>query len=124
MRPLLVSCAGLIIGTVMGFSAAGAGSLGTIALLRFTNLAPASVVGTDVMAGLALSLAAGLAYLRAGAVSGPLLWKLALGGLPGAVAGVLFGSRLPAARLRTVILGWALALGLILLLQGLRQCLR
>jgi uncharacterized membrane protein YfcA len=42
------------IGTEVGFSSAGAGALGAVALLNLTPLPPARVVGTDVMFGLAL----------------------------------------------------------------------
>ena len=122
-RPALLPWAGLMIGLALGFSSAGAGSLGAMALLHFTDLEPASIVGTDIVVGLALSLTAGLAYFASGAVSGSLLWKLALGGLAGVSAGVLLGTRVPAGRLRTAIAVWALVLGTILAGQGLRSCL-
>src|SRR5438046_405739 len=49
----------LPIGAEVGFSSAGAGALGTLALFSTTNLKPAEVVGTDVVFGLALSLVGG-----------------------------------------------------------------
>ena len=122
-RPALLPWAGLMIGVTLGFSSAGAGSLGAMALLHLTDLEPASVVGTDIVAGLALSITAGLAYIAAGAINNSLLWKLALGGLPGVFAGVLLGTRIPAGGLRTAISVWALVLGTILAGQGLRSCL-
>jgi uncharacterized membrane protein YfcA len=122
-RPGILPWAGLMIGTALGFSSAGAGSLGAMTLLQFTDIEPASIIGTDIMVGLALSLTAALAYFASGTISGSLLWKLALGGLPGVFAGVLFGTRLSPRRLRTAISVWALVLGTILAAQGLRSCL-
>src|SRR5205807_1141186 len=42
------------IGFEVGFSSAGAGALGTVALMRFTRLMPSEVVGTDLAFGLLL----------------------------------------------------------------------
>jgi hypothetical protein len=122
-RPALLPWVGLTIGTSVGFSSTGAGSLGTMAFFRYTDLDAASVVGTDVVAGLALSATASLAHLGAGSVDGSLLWKIVLGGLPGTFLGVRFGTRIPAGKLRTAVCAWALVLGIILACQGLRQCL-
>ena len=47
------------IGFEVGFSSAGAGALGTVALMRFTRLLPSEVVGTDLAFGLLLSIFAG-----------------------------------------------------------------
>jgi uncharacterized membrane protein YfcA len=47
------------IGFEVGFSSAGAGALGTVALMRFTTLLPSEVVGTDLAFGLLLSVFAG-----------------------------------------------------------------
>jgi uncharacterized membrane protein YfcA len=118
-RPALLPWAGLAMGTTLGFSSAGAGSLGAMALLRFTDLEPASIVGTDIAVGLALSVTAGLAYFASGSISGPLLWKLCLGGMAGVFAGVLMGTRIPARRMRAAICVWALVLGGILTGQGI-----
>ena len=50
---------GLGIGTEVGFSSAGAGALGSLALLNLTKLTPARVIGTDMLFGLILSLVGG-----------------------------------------------------------------
>ncbi len=44
------------VGTEVGFSSAGAGALGTAALLSLTSLSPAQVVGTDIVFGFLLSV--------------------------------------------------------------------
>jgi uncharacterized membrane protein YfcA len=122
-RPALLPWAGLMMGATLGFSSAGAGTLGALALLHCTDLEPASVVGTDIVVGLALSITAGLAFVASGAINGSLLWKLALGGLSGVFAGVAMGTRVRIGGLRTAISVWALVLGAILAGQGLRSCL-
>ena len=54
------------IGTEVGLSSAGAGALGSVALLNLTPLTTAEVVGTDVMFGLVVSLVGGGFHLSAG----------------------------------------------------------
>jgi uncharacterized membrane protein YfcA len=49
----------LPIGAEVGFSSAGAGALGSLALMGLTTLTAAQVVGTDMFFGLGLSLAGG-----------------------------------------------------------------
>ena len=41
------------IGIESGFSSAGAGALGTVLLLNYSEMTPAEVVGTDLLFGLA-----------------------------------------------------------------------
>ena len=43
------------IGVESGFSSAGAGALGTVLLLNYSEMSPAQVVGTDVLFGLVLA---------------------------------------------------------------------
>jgi uncharacterized membrane protein YfcA len=119
----LLPWAGFLTGAILGFSSAGAGSLGALALLHLTDLEPASVVGTNVVAGLALSLTAGLVFLATGSVNGSLLLKMAAGGLAGVSAGVLTGARARVGGLRTAISAWSFVLGAILVGRGLWSCL-
>ena len=44
------------VGAEVGFSSAGAGALGSAALLSLTPLAPAQIVGTDIAFGFLVSL--------------------------------------------------------------------
>src|SRR5277367_3024339 len=64
------------IGFEVGFSSAGAGALGTVALMRFTRLLPAEIVGTDLAFGLLLSIFAGGIHASTTGVPWPVLWKL------------------------------------------------
>jgi uncharacterized membrane protein YfcA len=95
----------------VGFSSAGAGALGSAALLTFTSLAPAQVVGTDIVFGAILSLTGALAHGLPQTLHTPLLLPMLLGGVPGALAGLMLISRIPRRPLR-------LALWLVLLLLG------
>src|SRR5262249_59686030 len=50
------------IGVESGFSSAGAGALGTVLLLNYSEMPPAQVVGTDVLFGLVLAIVGGLVH--------------------------------------------------------------
>src|SRR5579871_6222128 len=85
----------LPIGAETGFSSAGAGALGALALLS-----AAAVVGTDLSFGLVLSLVAGGIHAAMGSLNTPVLIKLLIGGVPGAITGAMLTSRLPSQKLR------------------------
>src|SRR5712691_375672 len=74
------------IGAETGFSSAGAGALGSLALLSLTPLTAAEVVGTDLCFGLALSTVAGGIHAALGSLDLTVLAKLLAGGVPGAIA--------------------------------------
>ncbi len=88
------------IGAETGFSSAGAGALGALALLSLAPLTAAEVVGTDLCFGLALSTVAGGIHAALGSLDLAVLAKLLAGGVPGAVAGALLASRIPSRQLR------------------------
>lgn len=117
-RAGLLGVIGTAIGMEVGFSSAGAGALGTLALFRFSRLAPTEVVGTDLMFGFVVSLAAGAAHLAGGAVDKTLLLELATGGVFGALAGVRLAAVLPGRFLRAAILLVLTSLGIQLCLKG------
>jgi uncharacterized membrane protein YfcA len=100
-----------LIGVEVGFTSAGAGALGTLLLLHRTRLAPATVVGTDLAFGLALSLVGGGLHLAHGSWDGGLFASLVAGGLIGALAGVQLASWVPAKTLRVGLLVWLVAIG-------------
>lgn len=110
----------LPIGLEVGFSSAGAGALGTLALLYFTPLVAAQVVGTDLVFGLVLSAVGGGLHLTVGEWSPPLLRSLVLGGLPGALVGARLATVLPARALRVVLLVWLVYLGSQLFYRGVQ----
>jgi uncharacterized membrane protein YfcA len=107
------------IGAEVGFSSAGAGALGTLVLLQCTTLAPAAVVGTDLLFGLTVSALGGGLHLGLGNVDAVLLRDLVIGGIPGALVGARLASALPARALRVVLLGWLVCLGADLAARGL-----
>lgn len=107
------------IGTEVGLSSAGAGALGSVALLNMTPLTPAEVVGTDVMFGLVLSLVGGGFHLSVGHFESAILMRLTLGGVVGAVIGANLLSVLPARPLRVALSAWLTCMGVQLCWQAL-----
>jgi uncharacterized protein len=109
----------LPIGGEVGFSSAGAGALGSIALLGLTALTAGQVVGTDMFFGLAMSTIGGGIQLHAGNYAPELIWKLVVAGIPGAVVGANMASRLPSRPLRYALSVWVIGLGAQLCYRGL-----
>ena len=107
----------LAIGVEVGFSAAGAGALGSLALLTLTKLVPAQVVGTDMMFGLVVSVVGGGVHVFEGHYDPALLPKLLIGGVAGALVGANLSSKLKARPLRV-------ALSIFLIFLGLQLCYR
>lgn len=99
------------VGTEVGFSSAGAGALGTAALLSLTELSPAQVVGTDILFGFLLSLVGSGAHLFSHSADGTLLKHLVIGGIPGAIVGTICGPYIPKKWLRFVLWTWLLIIG-------------
>jgi uncharacterized membrane protein YfcA len=101
----------LPIGMEVGFSSAGAGALGTLALMGTTTLTTAEVVATDVFFGLGLSLIGGGLHWSAGHGTSVLLFKLLAGGVVGAFAGVFVASSVPTRPLRAALCVWLILIG-------------
>lgn len=101
-----------IIGAEVGFSSAGAGALGSLALLNLTTLTAAQVVGTDMVFGLVVSLIGGGFHFFAGHYNAGILTKLIVGGIPGALIGANLSSILPARPLRMALSVWLASVGL------------
>jgi hypothetical protein len=99
------------VGAEVGFSSAGAGALGSAALLTLTTLEPAQVVGTDLAFGLAVSLIGSSAHWVSFGQWPHLLVQLIVGGVFGAVAGTLVSKRVPRRQLRFALWVWLLILG-------------
>ena len=102
-------------GAEEGLSSAGAGALGSAALLSLTPLLPAQVVGTDIAFGFVVSLIGSGAHLFSNAMShasdSELLMHLIAGGIGGAVAGTLLTNRIPRRPLRLALWIWLMVLG-------------
>jgi len=99
------------VGAEVGFSSAGAGALGSAALLSLTPLAPAQVVGTDILFGFTVSLLGSSAHWFSQAADPQLLLQLIAGGVAGAVGGTLVSTHVPRRPLRFALWVWLLILG-------------
>lgn len=104
----------LPIGAEVGFSSAGAGAIGTLALLNLTRLTPAQVVGTDVAFGLVLSLLGGGVQILTGSYDPVILTQLIIGGVFGALIGPNVAVWLPSKPLRVALCVWLASLGTML----------
>lgn len=108
----------LPIGFEIGFSSAGAGVLGNAVLLGFSGLAPAQVVGTDMLFGLIASAAGAGFHLGAIGTANATFWALLLGGIPGVLLGLALSRRIPVARLKLVLTLVLVVLGFQLMYSG------
>ena len=99
---------GLLIGVEMGFSSAGAGAIGALAMMSLTKLTMTEIVGTNLSFGLALSAIGGLIHAGLGDVNSAVLWKLLVGGVVGALAGSSLAAHVESKKLR-----FALCLALV-----------
>jgi uncharacterized protein len=101
----------LPVGAEVGFSSAGAGALGSAALLSLTPLEPAQVVGTDIVFGFLVSLLGSGAHWFGRWADSELLLQLIAGGIVGAITGTLLSTRVPRRPLRLALWVWLLILG-------------
>src|ERR1700722_6858487 len=108
----------LPIGVESGFSSAGAGALGTVLLLNYSEMTPAQVVGTDLLFGLVLAVIGSAFHWGFGSISTPILFQLLVGGVPGVVLGCLLARKVPAHRLKTAVAMVAIFAGLQLVWSG------
>ncbi len=114
-RPRWLGLIALPIGAEVGFSSAGAGALGALALMSLTKLEAAEIVGTDLAFGLALSIVGGGIHAVLGAINVAVLIKLSIGGVAGAIVGTMLASRVPSRQLR-------FALSIVLVFLGAQLC--
>ena len=111
----------LPIGVESGFSSAGAGALGTVLLLNYSEMTPSQVVGTDLLFGLVLAVIGSAFHWSFGSISMPILFQLLQGGVPGVVFGCLLARRVPANKLKTAVAMVAIFAGLQLVWAGSRS---
>jgi len=83
-------------------------------------MAPAQVVGTDLVFGLALALVGSAIHWTFGSISMVVLAQLLLGGIPGVIVGCVLSRKLPAQKLKVVVAGIAICAGLQLVWTGAR----
>ena len=111
-RSSLLSWLMFPVGAEVGFSSAGAGALGSAALLSLTPLLPAQVVGTDIVFGFLVSLIGSGAHMFSNTGSNnALLLQLIYGGVAGAIVGTIVSTRVPRRQLRFALWVWLLILG-------------
>ncbi len=99
------------VGAEVGFSSAGAGALGSAALLSMTVLTPTQVVGTDITFGFLMSLIGSGAHWFSHMSNPGLLIALIVGGVFGAILGTIVSTRIPRRPLRFALWLWLLFLG-------------
>src|SRR5271155_2757097 len=122
---LLYAGAGLLVGTMVGLTGVGGGSMMTPILMLLFGQSPSVAVGTDLMFSATTKLAATASFGYSRRVDWRIVGRLTLGSLPGA-AGVLVAfwllRRAPEVQNHLVMQCLAVILGLTaagLLLQGL-----
>src|SRR5580698_5280743 len=108
----------LPIGVESGFSSAGAGALGTVLLLNYSEMTPAQVVGTDLLFGLVLAVIGSAFHWQFGSISAPVLKGLLAGGIPGVLIGCLFAKKVPARKLKVAVAMVAIFSGFQLVWSG------
>jgi uncharacterized protein len=106
------------IGVESGFSSAGAGALGTVLLLNYSEMTPAQVVGTDILFGLVLAIVGSAVHWTFGSISTHLLGLLLIGGIPGVLIGCSVARRVPAQKLKAAVAIIAICAGLQLVWSG------
>jgi len=109
----------LPIGAEVGFSSAGSGAMGTLALMNMTPLSAAQIIGTDICFGLGVSLVGGGVHWSLLHSTPEILKPLLIGGVVGGLAGVQVASSVPARPLRMVLCLWLVFVGLQLCWRAL-----
>jgi uncharacterized membrane protein YfcA len=114
----------LPIGVEAGFSSAGAGALGTVLLLNYSEMTPPEVVGTDILFGLVLAVIGSAFHYSFGSINASVLMQLLSGGIPGVLAGCLLARKLPARKLKYLIALIAIFAGFQLVWTGAGNLLK
>jgi uncharacterized membrane protein YfcA len=108
----------LPIGIESGFSSAGAGALGTVLLLNYSEMTPPQVIGTDLIFGLVLAVIGAAFHWKFGAMNATVLAQLLAGGVPGVLMGCALARIVPARRLKMVVAAVAIFAGIQLVWNG------
>ena len=101
---LLTVLAGAVLGVLVSISSVGAGAVGvTMLLLLYPRLPMASVVGSDIVHAVPLTLVAGIGHWALGAIDWHLMCVLLMGSLPGIMVGSYSAVRVPERVLRLAL---------------------
>jgi uncharacterized protein len=110
---------GFIVGLCISYSGVGAGSLTTPLIVLFLGYNASTAIGSDLLFSLGTKIVAFLTHIRAQTVHYGALLLLSLGGVPGAIVGVLITGWLHAhLPLDTVNHTLRIALGVALLIAS------
>lgn len=115
------SLIGLLVGVVVGATSTGGGALLTPALILITQVPASIAIGSDVLIASGMKLVGGGIYALRGEVHWQTVGRLALGSIPGAVAGVWVLNRLPATAIDTYL---SRGLGVVLIAAGMAVLVR
>ena len=115
------SLIGLLVGVVVGATSTGGGALLTPALILVSRVPASIAIGSDVLIASGMKLFGGGIYALRGEVHWQTVGRLALGSIPGAVAGVWVLNRLPANVLDAYL---SRGLGMILIAAGVAVLVR
>ena len=84
---------GFIVGLCTAYSGVGAGAI-TTPLLIFLGVGTDIAIGSDLLFALGTRLLAMIAHVQKRTVQGSVLWRLSLGGFPGAIIGVIVSAEM------------------------------
>jgi uncharacterized protein len=84
---------GFVVGACTAYSGVGAGAI-TTPLLIFLGVGTDKAIGSDLLFALVTRLVAMIAHVQKRTVQGSVLWRLSIGGLPGAIIGVIVSAHL------------------------------
>ncbi len=105
VQPVLTVVAGAVLGFLVTLTSVGGGALGTVMLLFLYpfRMKPTTLVGTDIVHAIPLTIVAGMGHLVMGNVDLSLLGNLLLGSVPGILLGSLLATKAPEGLLRGAI---------------------
>jgi uncharacterized protein len=100
----LTVASGAVMGVLVSISSVGAGAMGvSILILLYPGLPMATIVGTDIVHAVPLTLIAGGGHWLLGSVDWQLCGSLLFGSLPGIALGSYLASRVPETLVRALL---------------------
>jgi uncharacterized membrane protein YfcA len=120
-RTWLVALLGFLIGVAVGATSVGSGSLIDLALILFSPLSGAEIVGTGIAHAILLSTVASLAHWSFGTIDSALVRNLLVGSIPGVLLGGRLAYRCSSRALRLGIAALVLLLGLTMITGSIRS---
>ena len=105
MQPAATVICGAVLGFLVTFTSIGAGALGAVMLLYLypRRMSPRTLVGTDIVHAIPLTILAGIGHLLMGHVDFSLLGTLLVGSIPGILIGSLGAAHAPDRIIRRAI---------------------